>query len=71
MGCFSADELGMALGRERVIHACLKQGRFARSWMGELSRLSRSSMAYASRFSWDKTAARFEELFGKVLEGRE
>jgi hypothetical protein len=38
--CFSADELGMALGRERVIHACLKQGRFASSWMGELSRLS-------------------------------
>ncbi len=40
IGCFSADELGMALGRERVIHACLKQGRFATSWMGELSRLS-------------------------------
>lgn len=40
VGCFTADELGMALGRERVIHACLKQGRFARSWMGELSRLS-------------------------------
>lgn len=39
-GCFSADELGMALGRERVIHACLKQGRFANSWMGELARLS-------------------------------
>ena len=40
IGCFSADELGMALGRERVIHACLKQGRFANSWMGELARLS-------------------------------
>ncbi|HVY89840.1 MAG TPA: RNA-binding protein [Hyphomonadaceae bacterium] len=40
VGCFSADELGMALGRGRVIHACLKQGRFARSWMGELARLS-------------------------------
>jgi uncharacterized protein len=40
IGCFSADELGMALGRERVIHACLKQGRFATSWMGELARLS-------------------------------
>ena len=39
-GCFSADELGMALGRERVIHACLKQGRFATSWTGELARLS-------------------------------
>jgi predicted RNA-binding protein YlxR (DUF448 family) len=40
IGCFSADELGMALGRGRVIHACLKQGRFAQSWMGELMKLS-------------------------------
>lgn len=40
IGCFSADELGMALGRERVVHACLKQGRFAISWMGELARLA-------------------------------
>ena len=40
VGCFSADELGMALGRDRVIHACLKQGRFATSWTGELARLS-------------------------------
>lgn len=40
IGCFSADELGMALGRERVIHACLKQGRFAIIWMGELARLA-------------------------------
>jgi predicted RNA-binding protein YlxR (DUF448 family) len=38
--CFSADEMGMALGRGRVIHACLKQGRFASGWMGELARLS-------------------------------
>lgn len=38
--CFSADELGMALGRERVIHACLKSGRIAHAWMGELARLS-------------------------------
>jgi predicted RNA-binding protein YlxR (DUF448 family) len=40
VGCFSADELGMALGRGRVIHGCLKQGRFATSWTGELARLS-------------------------------
>ncbi|MBI1359675.1 MAG: RNA-binding protein [Alphaproteobacteria bacterium] len=38
-GCFSAEEMGMALGRGRVIHACLKQGRFAQAWMGELARL--------------------------------
>lgn len=40
IGCFSADELGMALGRGRVIHACLKQGRFAQGWIAELTRLS-------------------------------
>ena len=40
VACFSDDELGMALGRERVVHACLKQGRIAHAWMGELARLS-------------------------------
>jgi predicted RNA-binding protein YlxR (DUF448 family) len=40
IACFSDEELGMALGRERVVHACLKQGRIAHAWMGELARLS-------------------------------
>lgn len=40
LGCFSSEELAMALGRERVIHACLKQGRLAQGWMGDLARLS-------------------------------
>jgi predicted RNA-binding protein YlxR (DUF448 family) len=40
IGCFSGDELGMALGRERVIHACLKYGRIAHAWRAELARLS-------------------------------
>jgi predicted RNA-binding protein YlxR (DUF448 family) len=40
IGCFTADELGMALGRPRVIHACLKQGPFARKWIGEVGRLA-------------------------------
>ena len=40
IACFSASELGMALGRERVVHACLRQGRFASSLMGEIGRLS-------------------------------
>ena len=40
IGCFSGDELGMALGRERVIHACVKYGRIAHAWTGELARLS-------------------------------
>jgi uncharacterized protein len=40
VGAFSGERLGMALGRARVIHACLKQGRAAKSWMDELARLS-------------------------------
>lgn len=40
VGCFSGAELGMALGRERVIHACLREGRFSRVWMRELGRVS-------------------------------
>jgi len=40
VSCFSDEELGMALGRERVVHACHKQGRIAHAWMGELTRLS-------------------------------
>ncbi|MDP3493516.1 MAG: RNA-binding protein [Hyphomonadaceae bacterium] len=39
-GCFLASELGMALGRDRVIHACVKYGRIAHAWRGELERLS-------------------------------
>ncbi len=37
---FSADELGMALGRGRVVHAWLKQGRFAHVWIGDIARLA-------------------------------
>lgn len=40
VGCFSSLELGMALGRERVIHACLRSGRFAQNWLDELRRLA-------------------------------
>lgn len=39
-GCFSAAELGMALGRDRVIHACLLQERLALAWAAEMGRLS-------------------------------
>lgn len=39
-GCFTAEELGMALGRERVVHACVRSGRFADVWLAELARLS-------------------------------
>jgi len=39
-GAFQAAELGMALGRDRVIHACLLQERLAQLWTAELGRLS-------------------------------
>jgi len=40
VGCFSAEELGVALGRERVIHACLLQERLAEAWAAEIGRLA-------------------------------
>ncbi len=38
--CFTGAELAMALGRGRVIHACLLQERMARAWAVEIGRLS-------------------------------
>jgi predicted RNA-binding protein YlxR (DUF448 family) len=40
LGCFTSSELGVALGRERVIHACVLQERLAMSLAAEISRLS-------------------------------
>lgn len=40
IGCFTADELGLALGRESVVHAALKPGRPAERVMDEARRLS-------------------------------
>jgi predicted RNA-binding protein YlxR (DUF448 family) len=40
VGCFSSEELGMALGRDRVIHACLLQERMALGWAAEIGRLA-------------------------------
>jgi hypothetical protein len=40
VGCFDAAELGVALGRERVIHACVLQERLAASLAAEISRLA-------------------------------
>jgi len=40
VGCFKAEDLGVALGRERVIHACLLQERLAVGWAAEIGRLS-------------------------------
>jgi len=40
VGCFDGRELGVALGRERVIHACLLQERLALGWAAEIGRLA-------------------------------
>jgi hypothetical protein len=40
VGCFQSTDLGVALGRERVIHACLLQERLAVGWVAEISRLA-------------------------------
>ena len=39
-GCFSAAELGMALGRDRVIHCAVLQERMAQRWTAEMGRLA-------------------------------
>ena len=40
VGWFSSADLGMALGRDRVIHACLLQERLALAWAAEIGRLA-------------------------------
>lgn len=40
VGCFASQDLGVALGRERVIHACLLQERLALAWAVEIGRLA-------------------------------
>ncbi|WP_395646684.1 RNA-binding protein [Terricaulis sp.] len=38
--CFSSQDLGVALGRDRVIHACLLQERLALAYAAEIGRLA-------------------------------
>jgi len=40
VACFQSGELGVALGRERVIHACLLQERLAKVLAAEIARLA-------------------------------
>jgi len=40
VGCFSAADLGMALGRDRVVHCALLQERMAQGWAAEIGRLA-------------------------------
>ncbi|MET0546416.1 MAG: RNA-binding protein [Caulobacterales bacterium] len=39
-GCFTAEELGVALGRDRVVHAAIPMGRLAHRWTVDIGRLS-------------------------------
>ncbi len=66
VACFSGEELGMALGRERVVHACLKQGRIAHAWMGELVRLSGFRRVWLP--GWPPASASGEGASGQDIE---
>lgn len=39
-GCFTASEMGVALGRDHVVHALVLQERMALRWAAEIGRLS-------------------------------
>jgi predicted RNA-binding protein YlxR (DUF448 family) len=67
--CFTGDEMGMALGRERVIHACLKQGRIAHAWMGELARLSGFRRVWLP--GWQPASAPGSGASGQVAGGQD
>jgi predicted RNA-binding protein YlxR (DUF448 family)/ribosomal protein L30E len=63
VGCFGSAELGVALGRERVIHACLLQERLASDLAVEIARLAGfraivpGSWPDSPRFvGWDRAA---------------
>lgn len=68
---FTAGELGMALGRERVVHACLKQGRFARAWMGESGRLAGFRPPHPAKSSAAGTASGGEGFPQEGFNGTE
>jgi predicted RNA-binding protein YlxR (DUF448 family) len=57
VGCFSGADLGVALGRERVIHACLLQERLALAWAAEIGRLAgfRAIVPLSWPASWRST----------------
>jgi hypothetical protein len=64
--CFLGDEMGMALGRERVVHACLKQGRIVHAWMGELARLSGFRRVWLP--GWEPVVASDKGASGQDIE---
>lgn len=69
--CFSAADLGMALGRDRVIHACLLQERLATVWAAEIGRLAgfRPIVPASWPTSWRTLERRFELGLGDAASG--
>lgn len=39
VGCFSSEEIGLALGREVVVHACARSAGVTERWLQDVSRL--------------------------------
>lgn len=69
-GCFTAEELGMALGRERVVHACVRAGRFADVWLAELSRLAGFMPVWPRHWPGLEAADTAKDGDQRPLEGR-
>lgn len=69
VACFSAAELGVALGRERVIHATLLQERLALAWAAEIGRLAGFRTIVPA--SWPASWRSFEWGLGGADTGRE
>lgn len=69
VACFSSTELGVALGRERVIHATLLQERLALVWAAEIGRLAGFRSIVPA--SWPASWRSVEWGLGGAETGRE
>jgi predicted RNA-binding protein YlxR (DUF448 family) len=59
VGCFTRDELGLAFGRDSVVHAALDQSGLAKKFDAEVLRLAGFRAIYPENWSveWDKPAS--------------
>jgi predicted RNA-binding protein YlxR (DUF448 family)/ribosomal protein L30E len=65
-GCFTAAELGVALGRDRVVHACVHQERMAQRLATDFGRLGGFRPLFPA--AWPHPE-RFTTLFGALFGG--
>ena len=72
VGCFGGEDLGVALGRERVIHACLLQERLALTWAAEIGRLAGFRVIVPDSWpaSWRSTGLRLGGADPGNIQGR-